>query len=190
MAYAIYRNVHGTEDAPDPQALPLYRMYAVLAFSKGLGTTSRDVHDAWSAWTLASFPAHRSLVPFAELTPEVQALDDQYRDGIHQAVRDDGLDLDEQDRVDRAYAERDRLVAALSRVFRGVRWTDPNGEPGFRTIVYLALPTGQASWRIRDEELPWFRHLPAVKDNPWDGHSTDEKYARLAELSLFSAAPV
>jgi hypothetical protein len=66
----------------------LYRMYAVLALAKGLDTTAKDVHDAWSAWTAASDPTHRSLVPFDQLRKEVQDLDQPYVDAIHQVVRE------------------------------------------------------------------------------------------------------
>jgi hypothetical protein len=61
---------------------PLYRMYAVLVLAKGAETTSRDVHDAWSAWCAGVDPDHRSLKPFDDLTVEVQALDNKYRDAI------------------------------------------------------------------------------------------------------------
>lgn len=65
---------------------PLFRIYAVLALAKGTDTTLRDVHDAWSAYTAGTFPEHRSLVPFDDLTEEVQALDAPYRDAIHHAA--------------------------------------------------------------------------------------------------------
>lgn len=77
------------EAAGDPSAMateewaPLFRAYAVLCRINGSLTTSEDVHDAWSAWCAPINPTHRSLIPFDELSPEVQALDDRYRDAIH-----------------------------------------------------------------------------------------------------------
>lgn len=65
--------------------IALYRTYAVLSFAKGTDTTAEDVHDAWSAWTAATRPEHRSLKPFADLSPEVQQMDDLYVYAIHQA---------------------------------------------------------------------------------------------------------
>ena len=62
---------------------PLYRIYAVLALAKGTDTTLRDVHDAWSAYTAGTRPDHRSLIPFDDLTEDVQRLDTPYRDAIH-----------------------------------------------------------------------------------------------------------
>ena len=66
-----------------PEDARLYRIYAVLALAKGRETTSRDVHDAWSAWRADTMPEHRSLIPFEDLAPNVQDYDDAYRDAIH-----------------------------------------------------------------------------------------------------------
>lgn len=61
--------------------------YAVLVLVKGKKTTSADVHEAWSAWAIQRYQGqHRSLVPFADLPPEVQALDDPYRDAIRRVA--------------------------------------------------------------------------------------------------------
>ena len=66
----------------------LYLIYAVLVLAKGLGTVPADVHDAWSAWSAAIDNRHRSLVPFNDLSPEVQALDDPYVDAIRTVARE------------------------------------------------------------------------------------------------------
>jgi hypothetical protein len=72
------------EDHYDPEDAPLWLGYAVLCLAKGTETTSRDVHDAWSAWAVVAHNGeHRSLIPFEQLTPKVQAYDDRYRDAIH-----------------------------------------------------------------------------------------------------------
>lgn len=84
-----------------------------------------------------------------------------------------------------AYAERNMLVAALSKVFGS--WLahhpeeDKEWEDEWRTIVFVELPTGQASWHIHDSERPLFAHLD-WGPNKWDGHTTDQKYERLAAL--------
>lgn len=73
---------------PSEDDRPLYLGYAVLALAKGEHTTSEDVHDAWSAWAAIKYHGrHRSLIPFDQLTPEVQAYDDVYRDAIHEVAR-------------------------------------------------------------------------------------------------------
>ena len=73
----------------------LLRIYAVLALAKGVKTSSKDIHDAWSAWTATYHPAHRSLIPFEELAGATQRLDHPYRD----AVRMVALELAEERRM-------------------------------------------------------------------------------------------
>jgi hypothetical protein len=88
---------------------------------------------------------------------------------------------------DAAYAERDKLVAALSKVFPAClgRHAD-DGQPwdeDWKWVVYIVLPTGQVSWHIHDSEVPMFSHLRRDPAFPWDGHTTEEKYERLAALA-------
>ena len=84
---------------------------------------------------------------------------------------------------DSVYEERDRLVAALSKCYSShlARHSWPDWEDDWRNIVCVHLPTGQAAWHIHDSELDMFEHL-AASDAAcfYDGHSTEEKYARLA----------
>lgn len=60
----------------------LIDLYALLALTRGLDTTLRDVHDAWSIWCHEDNPGHRSLIPFDQLAPEVQELDRKYCEAI------------------------------------------------------------------------------------------------------------
>jgi hypothetical protein len=46
------------------------------------------VHDAWSVWRNKTDPDHRSLIPFDDLTPEVQQLDSKYREAIIETTRE------------------------------------------------------------------------------------------------------
>lgn len=97
-----------------------------------------------------------------------------------------------------AYAERNRLVAALARMAldRAPSWdtygawlgrhpdTDAGWEKDWMNIVFVRLPTGQLTWHIHDSELPMFSFLSELKapDGGWpayDGHTTEEKYERL-----------
>jgi hypothetical protein len=84
IASVIHKIAQGEESTPWAQCdhQSLYRIYAVLALTKR-EVTSEDVHDAWSAWRAETQPNHRSLVPFCDLSPEVQAYDDPYRDAIN-----------------------------------------------------------------------------------------------------------
>jgi len=61
----------------------LLRLYALLALTEGVNTSLENVHDAWAAWRTATNPGHKSLIPFAELAPEVQEYDRKYMDAIH-----------------------------------------------------------------------------------------------------------
>lgn len=61
---------------------PLMDLYTLLVLVKGQDVTLRDVHDAWAVWRSRTDPEHRSLVPFKELSEEVQELDRKYADAI------------------------------------------------------------------------------------------------------------
>jgi hypothetical protein len=85
---------------------------------------------------------------------------------------------------DAAYSERDMLVAALSKVFPAhLAEHEGEWEEGWRTIVCVHLPTGQATWHVHDSERGWFGHLRVLAGH-WDGHTVEEKYDRLARLAV------
>lgn len=75
-----------TEELPNcpPELIDLY---AMLAFTQGAWTNREDVHDAWSIWQNRINPEHKSLIPFKDLSPEVQELDRKYMNAIHKAAR-------------------------------------------------------------------------------------------------------
>ena len=87
---------------------------------------------------------------------------------------------------DDAYAERDKLVTALANLFPASLERHPeedrNWEDDWRWIVFIELPTGQATWHIHDSELPMFDHLQRNAGLKWDGHTTEQKYDRLSRL--------
>jgi hypothetical protein len=91
-----------------------------------------------------------------------------------------------------AYCERNQVVAALAKLVvaisgdehykhlrAGIR-KDLDAEKGWTTVVLIDYPTGQVSWHIPDNEQHLFAALPFY-DGEWDGHTTQEKYERLAE---------
>lgn len=97
------------------------------------------------------------------------------------------LVLDFSDSKDAAYRERNLLVAALSKLFPAYIGRhepyDPNWDRDWTNVIYIILPAGQVSWHIHDSELNLFSHLKLREYGPhWDGHTTDEKYRRLASL--------
>jgi hypothetical protein len=114
---------------------------------------------------------------------------------------------DLKDPKDFAYWERNQLVAALSKLYPS--WLerhpaeDKDWEDDWRWIVFIQLPgrvkvfqknhgipgggfyerkRKQLSWHIHDSEVEYFKHLPVKHSNSWDGHTTEEKYERLATL--------
>ena len=85
---------------------------------------------------------------------------------------------------DGAYGERNALVAAFSKLFPSSleRHVGAEWEDDWRWVVFIDLPAGQASWHIHDSELPLFDHMTREVGRSWDGHTTAEKYMRLAAL--------
>lgn len=72
----------------------LFDSYAVLALAKGDEVTNRDVHNAWSAWATEYEPDSAALVPFEELSREVQDIDTRFAEAIrHVATVIDKYDL-------------------------------------------------------------------------------------------------
>lgn len=98
------------------------------------------------------------------------------------AAQDDAL-RDMEARKDAAYLERNQVVAALAKAFpSGVARTAIEGwSEDWHGCVYIDLPTGQASWHFHDSQAYLFDGLPPYT-GAWDGHSTEEKYRRLAAL--------
>ncbi len=86
---------------------------------------------------------------------------------------------------DGAYAERNKLVALLCSLYQSSleQVGGEGGEPGWNWVVVIALPTGQATWHIHDDELGLFDHVPRDQGAAWDGHTTDEKYVRVADAA-------
>ena len=65
----------------------LMRVYSLLVLVKGVNTTLEDVHDAWAVninenWDVFANGKHRSMIPFDQLPPEIQAKDQEYVDAI------------------------------------------------------------------------------------------------------------
>lgn len=84
---------------------------------------------------------------------------------------------------DSVYAERDKLVCYLSKQWPSALGPVNDAEPGWTMAVYINTPEGQLSWHIPDHEIPMFEdHCTFSEKSPWDGHSTEEKYARLSRL--------
>jgi len=79
-----------------------------------------------------------------------------------------------------AYKERNQLVALLSTCFpAGKAKTAIEGwDEAWHGCVYIDFPWGQASWHYHDDDAWMFEHL-APYTKPWNGHTTEEKYAAI-----------
>ena len=85
--------------------------------------------------------------------------------------------------INAAYSERNKLVAYLARQFpSGTYRTAIEGwDPEWHGCVYIDTPAGQLSWHYHDNDAHLFADLPTY-EKPYDGHTTEEKYERLALL--------
>lgn len=63
----------------------LLDLYTLLLLTKGLKVTEKDVHEAWAIYTNQINSRHKSLIPFEDLTKEVQNLDTPYTEAIKDA---------------------------------------------------------------------------------------------------------
>lgn len=85
---------------------------------------------------------------------------------------------------DKAYRERAALVAYLTANYPS-ELVGAESDSGAWFLVYVTTPSGQMSWHLHEDDLDLFPHLVNKDEVPveWDGHTTDEKYERLAELT-------
>ncbi len=68
----------GPHRLPDADTRTLFEIYALLALTRGVETTRRDVHDAWVVWMLWRGEEHESMVPYENLPADVQAEDEPF----------------------------------------------------------------------------------------------------------------
>lgn len=91
---------------------------------------------------------------------------------------------------DGAYRERAQLVAYLAACYRSVIMHDADLDAPGWSVIFIDTPSGQMSWHLHENDLDLFRHVPKILRHvpgPWDGHTADEKYRRLAELTTATA---
>ncbi len=65
----------------------LLDLYTLLLFTKGVNCQLIDVHDAWSVWRNNTKPEHVSIIPFEELTFEIQEMDREYTEAIQETAK-------------------------------------------------------------------------------------------------------
>lgn len=99
-------------------------------------------------------------------------------------------------RKDAAYLERNQCVALIARMalalgyHAGLKRTNIEGwSEDWHGCVYIDLPNGQASWHYHDSHAHLFEGLPAYEGS-WDGHTTEQKYERLAAFDWILAGHI
>lgn len=107
-------------------------------------------------------------------------------DDVARAV-DRGMALREE--RDAVYAERAKLLVLLARLALKQGWKvgvaqhpaqDAAWDADWRTILFVDLPTGQASWHFHDDDAKLLAEFPPYVGT-WDGHTTPQKYERVLE---------
>jgi hypothetical protein len=90
---------------------------------------------------------------------------------------------------DGAYRERAQLLAWLAALHPAVRTLAVDvTEPGWQILYINPAAGGQLSWHIAPADVELFDHVEYVPANSgderalWDGHTTTEKYERIASL--------
>jgi hypothetical protein len=85
---------------------------------------------------------------------------------------------------DKAYSERARLVAYLAACYPS-EIVPAESDSGAWFLVFVTTPAGQMSWHLHEDDLDLFEPLLNAPETgiEWDGHSTEQKYERLAELT-------
>ena len=128
----------------------------------------------------------RDEMNYAELCADCNALEDELarvRDINARKISAICDEITEQRKwKETAYTERAKLIALLTRLYPSHvaqhDSSDASWDQEWLTIIFVQLPTGQASWHIHLNDIPLFDHLPDGENN-WDGHTTDEKYQRV-----------
>jgi len=88
---------------------------------------------------------------------------------------------------DKAYRERAALVAYLAACYPSEMAQEHEGDPW--PVVCVLTPAGQMSWHIARDDLRLVDHVGwHGYEWGWDGHTTEEKYERLAKLTRTTAA--
>ena len=96
-------------------------------------------------------------------------------------VQQDRAAEEAQRTLNAAYRERAHLVALLAAAYPAEFRENPE-DPDW-PIVYVQLPTGQASLHISPDDMDLFAGVRFGTDAEWDGHTTEAKYLRIDKLT-------
>ena len=63
-----------------------YLDLACVSASTGVPITNEAIHDAWSIWKNTVDNTHKSIIPYNQLSIEIQELDTPYTDAVNRAA--------------------------------------------------------------------------------------------------------
>lgn len=63
-----------------------YLDLACISASTGTPITNEAIHDAWSIWKNTVDCTHKSIIPYNQLSIEIQELDTPYTDAVNRAA--------------------------------------------------------------------------------------------------------
>lgn len=63
-----------------------YLSLACTSASTGTPITNEEIHDAWAIWKNTVDNTHTSIIPYIQLSIEIQELDAPYTDAINRAA--------------------------------------------------------------------------------------------------------
>lgn len=63
-----------------------YLSLACTSVSTGTPITNEEIHDAWSVWKNTVDNSHVSIIPYNQLSIEIQELDTPYTDAVNRAA--------------------------------------------------------------------------------------------------------
>lgn len=66
----------------------LVDLFTLLALTRGAATTMKDAHDAWAVACNTTRPDDEDLIPFGQLSPEIQKKDRKYMERVHRVVEE------------------------------------------------------------------------------------------------------
>ncbi|HEX8390357.1 MAG TPA: hypothetical protein VF597_02980 [Candidatus Saccharimonadales bacterium] len=144
-------------DLPDKGLELLFNSYAVLALAKGGAVTSRDVHDAWSAWATEYDSENPSLIPFDDLTDENKSQDDKFVEAIKTTVSEMNLVPAGKIRISVGAETSESELAAVKEAFEtpnidlaisaGLVRASADGLPMYIAVIAQGLATN-ALWDL------------------------------------------
>jgi hypothetical protein len=143
-----------------------------------------DVADGWMRLHTALANAPKTIEPAPTVNIEGLAVKDVDPKQIAEYVARAMGHAPKPEPEISVYSERARLVAYLARQYPAVLAYDDPDEPDW-PVIYITTPAGQLSWHIAPDDVWLFAHVPwnpRGVERLWDGHTTAEKYERLALL--------